>query len=328
MRTEYSLVFQAMGTQVTVLVVDRPGSRAVPRLLEEVRLLFALEESRFSRFLPHSELSRINAAGGSLDASPQMWDVLHRARRWWRRTRGAFDPSLLPSLEAAGYDRPFHRLEVFPALNPGDPEGSSHAVGMEGLKLELARERRRVYLEPGLRLDLGGIVKGWTVDRAAELLKDTDAFLVDAGGDVRARGDGVTPPGWPVGVQDPADPQRDVGVLLLRHGAVATSAVHRRRWVRPDGLQAHHIIDPSTGRPAKADLVAATVTADTAEEADVLATALVVLGPHEGLALVEERPGVEALLFPQKGPPLPSAGWAAFMYTSHVGETAEVSPGR
>jgi thiamine biosynthesis lipoprotein len=122
----------------------------------------------------------------------------------------------------------------------------------------------RIEVEPGFRLDLGGIAKGYAVDRACAILDDVGPCLVNAGGDLAGRGRL-----WPVGVET-ADGQITLG---LEEGAIATSGRDRRRW-RRGGAEAHHLIDPSTGAPADGDLVRVTAVAPTAAEAEVHAKAI------------------------------------------------------
>lgn len=285
MLQEYRAEFHAMGTDVQVLAVDSAGSAAVPRLLERVQALFQREEARFSRFRPDSELSRLNQAGELREPSAAMWDVLRRARRWWRATGGDFDPTLLAALERAGYDRSFE------ALAAGRSVGSRRAVRQPGghsrLVLEEVGGRRRVRLLDGARLDLGGIVKGWTVDRAAELLAPVGRYLVDAGGDIRAGGDSLDAPGWCVAVEDPLRPPGDAGHICIRDMAVATSGTYRRRWRLADGGEAHHLIDPASGVPSESGVVSATMVGASAEACDVWAKVALLRGVGRGLAFLE-----------------------------------------
>ncbi|HEU4941785.1 MAG TPA: FAD:protein FMN transferase, partial [Gaiellaceae bacterium] len=142
-----------------------------------------------------------------------------------------------------------------------------------------------IDLEPGVRLDLGGIAKGYAADRAAAILAGAGACLVDAGGDVVAHG---RP--WPVGVET------GDGTLTLEvaAGAIATSGRDRRRWTRA-GEEQHHLIDPATGRPADGDLLRVTVVASTAAEAEVLAKTLFLAGAAGALEEAE-RDAIPAVL--------------------------------
>ncbi|HSP54339.1 MAG TPA: FAD:protein FMN transferase, partial [Dehalococcoidia bacterium] len=149
-------------------------------------------------------------------------------------------------------------------------------------------------LHRGVRVDLGGYAKGWTVDSCAELLTCCPSWVVNAGGDLLAHGIGLTGQGWLVGIEDPFDAGRDVGVLLVTGCAVATSSKMRRRWTTQTGA-AHHIIDPATRRPAETGLASVTVIAPTSAEAEVLAKVLFLQGLPQGWRHVEDLPQVGAV---------------------------------
>jgi thiamine biosynthesis lipoprotein len=140
--------------------------------------------------------------------------------------------------------------------------------------VELDAETRTVTRPEALQIDLGGLVKGRTVDQAAACLPAIGA--IDAGGDAVMRG-----ADWPVHVEDPRDSSHTIASLTVRDRAVATSAPNRRHW-KVGGEARHHIVDPRTQRSAKTDLLQATVIAQTAELADVCAKTIFVLGADAG----------------------------------------------
>jgi len=242
--------FHAMGTDVELLL-DAPAGERAEQALDRAEAAFERLEQVMSRFRPDSELSRLNRDGSIADASPDLVRVVTLALEARQATGGRFDPTVHDALVTAGYDRTF---EDVPAEAPAGPDrrvACGGAVHVEGLTIELA---------PGTRLDLGGIGKGYAVDRVAESLAVAGPCLVNAGGDLAVRGGA-----WPIGVAE--------GLTLeLTRGAIATSGRDRRRWLR-NGEELHHLIDPSTGRPAESDLVRVTVLADSAADAEVLAKA-------------------------------------------------------
>lgn len=250
MLKEFRTCFQAMGTQVSILALGSSESRAIPALMGQVTRLFQQEEARFSRFCPDSELSRLNRDGHVVDPSPQLWDVLRRCHNWWQQTLGDFDPTTLSALEAAGYDRDFRVLKG--NLARVRHAESSCALPPDFRHVTLAERwgHRCVCLETGVRVDLGGIGKGWAVDSAAEVLAPVENYLIDAGGEVLVRGDSLEPPGWCVAIEDPFHPGQDRGYLVRRNAAVATSGSYRRQWQTTDGEAAHHLIDPITQKPS------------------------------------------------------------------------------
>jgi thiamine biosynthesis lipoprotein len=281
-----STTLRAMTTDVTVLV---PGlsADAERHLSQKVAEIFEESERRFSRFRPESELSRLNRSGRLLPASASFLAALGRAKRFSRLTEGRFNPAIGGALMAAGYDRSFESRGERRSLLAG-PQS---VVPFDRVAID--HRRRSVTLPPGVSLDFGGFIKGWTVDQAARLLPPTAAL--DAGGDALLRGTGPDGRGWIVDVEDPADPTCDVLTLRVRDRAVATSAPNRRRWRTPSG-EMHHLIDPGTGRPADSDLAQVTVLADSVEAAEVLAKTAFLLGADDGRSLLRRCRRVAAVL--------------------------------
>lgn len=236
--------FRAMGTDVELLLDGDPAGFFAAAEAEFRRL-----EALLSRFRPDSELSRLNAAG-AFDAGPDLLAVTRAAVAARERSNGRFDPTVHDALVAAGYDRSFELVADGAAGRTGSPPSCGGRVDIAG---------RRITLGPNVRLDLGGIAKGYAVDRAAAILAGRGPCLVNAGGDLRTRGGR-----WPVGIEG-----TDL-VLELADGAIATSGRDRRRWRRGEA-ECHHLIDPATGRPAVTDVLHVTVVAPTAVEAEVLA---------------------------------------------------------
>ena len=261
--------FHAMGTDVELFLAAAPGA-AADQALDAAEAEFERVEALLSRFRPDSQLSQLNSEG-RIEAGDDLLAVTELALDARERTGGRFDPTVHDALVAAGYDRTFEAVA---------PDGHASAVAARcGGRIRVTG--RTIELEPGTRLDFGGIGKGYTVDRAAAILSVAGPALVDAGGDIAAVGkpDAL---GWRIGVERLT--------LALENAAVATSGRDRRRWVR-DGEERHHLIDPSTGRPAETDLLRVSVVADTAVEAEVLAKSLFLAGEQAALA-----EGVRAVL--------------------------------
>lgn len=278
-----SSVFAAMGTEIRVIT---PGDHEAS--LHAVAQLFTETERCLGRFDEASELSRLNRASEPVVVSPLLFEALTRAARHVAATQGLFDPAVGSALLAAGYTRSFAPGALdrpAPAQAPG--------VRRRFAELRLDPARRLVARPPGLLLDLGGFVKGWTADRAARLLPSTS--VIDAGGDAVLRGAGEDGAGWLIDVEDPFDPDAVLRTLRVTGRAVATSGVSRRRWITA-GEEQHHLIDPRTGRPARSDLVQVTVVGESAEEAELLAKTALLLGAREGSRWLRARPGIAALL--------------------------------
>jgi thiamine biosynthesis lipoprotein len=299
------LEFRAMGCQM-LAVVESEAESAGGRLAQ-VPGWFEVWEQRLSRFRPDSELSRVNERSGtSVALSPVLWEVCEAALEGARLTGGLVCPTMLDALEAAGYDRSFEDLA---AVLPTPPSARPVPEDDHWTEIRLDRATRSMVTPRGVRLDLGGIVKGWAADRAARRLASEGPALVDAGGDVAVSGPLVNGQGWPIGVADPAsDAGRLLETIALKRGGVATSGRDYRRW-RRDGAWQHHILDPRTGRPAETDVVSATVIAPSAQLAETAAKTALILGSREGLAWLDRRPTLSGLLVLEGGRALRSRRW-------------------
>ncbi len=256
--------FRAMGTEIELLV-DAGGSDDVLAAAESE---FHRLEAILTRFKPDSELSRLNE-GGALEVGTDLREVVELALAARAQTDGRFDPTVHDAVVAAGYDRSFEQVpQDGTVVIVGGVCGG--AVLIEGSRIELA---------PGVRLDLGGIGKGYAAARAADLLSAAGPALVNAGGDIAVEG-GT----WPVGVET-ADGDL---TLELTGGGLATSGRDRRRW-RRNGEELHHLIDPATGMPSPSDLLRVTVVATDAVEAEVWAKALYIAGEDEAVREADMR---------------------------------------
>jgi thiamine biosynthesis lipoprotein len=276
-----------MGTDVELHADATAVDESLRAAEDEIRRL----ETLLSRFLPDSELSRLNR-GGELAAGPDLLAVVHAAVEARDRTAGRFDPTVHDALAAAGYDRSFELVSEKMAQScPGRPCRGEVVVDRASGRITLAR---------GVRLDLGGIAKGYAVDRALAILAATGPALVDAGGDI-----GLCGRPWPVGVET----TDGTLTLELTRGAVATSGRDRRRWAATDG-ERHHLIDPRTGRPAEGDILRVTVVAATATEAEVLAKALFLAGSAERAAVEADEREVPTVVVARDGRTLLAGGLA------------------
>jgi thiamine biosynthesis lipoprotein len=181
---------------------------------------------------------------------------------------------ILPALEAAGYDHSFDLASFVPG------SGTAVAAVPDWRDIGLDADESCIYLPPGSRIDLGGVAKGWIVQQIADRLAGAGPCLVDAGGDLVARGKPVESDlvGWLVTTPgSPATNAEGARHILLCDAAVATSGVDYRRWSR-DGQDFHHLIDPRTGLPARSDVLTATVVAPDAVQAEAWAKASLIDG--------------------------------------------------
>ncbi len=285
-----------MGTTVTVLL-----PHATSHLGTTAREVFHTWEDRLSRFLPDSELSRLNhRSGQEVAVSQLLFKVVDAALSAAVATDGVFDPTLLTQIRAIGYDRAFDAIE---------PAGLSTYQPMPGGRwpeIRLDLRRQTIRLPSGIGLDLGGIAKGMAVDATAAMLTDAgvNCAAVDAGGDLAVVG---IPPGyesWPIEVETPGQPH----VVSLRRGALATSGVGRRLW-QQNGLPRHHLIDPRTGLPVDNNVWSASVATASCREAEIAAKVTLILGQAEGTRFLE-RHGWPGLIVLKDGPRIQAGPWS------------------
>ena len=276
--------FRAMGCQMSVSLELEEAAQAQD-LLYQAERLFAAAERRLTRFHPESELSRLNARPGDwVPVSSVLWQVVQQAIWLAEETDGLYDPTVLAAVEAAGYTHSFD-----PWQRNGSPTAftpSATPLFGQWQLVELDASRHAIRLPHEVRLDLGGIGKGYTAQQVVAFLKHWGPCLVDAGGDVTAGDAPMGQPGWPVAISAPwtGDDQQPVALftLWLANGTIATSGVDYRWW-RQNGRKNHHLIDPRTGLPAQTDVRTVSVLSASGMRAEAWATAALVAGVDEGL---------------------------------------------
>lgn len=291
----------AMGTLVAVTGLGPSGEHldeAIGGALDEMHRLIAV----FSRFETASALTQLNVCGRLSSPPPELVQVLEDAIRCHALTRGVFDVTVAPLVDLFR-----DRMTGPRPTTPSDAEirDARALVGAGGI----TAGRREVRLgRSGMRVTLDGIAKGYIVDRMAAILDAHHVrdYLIDAGGDIRARGRNPARHPWTVAVQDPRKLGAYPDVIHLRDGAVATSGSYERSF--DAAQQFHHIIEPETGRsPTSCSSVS--VVARSTVLADVLATSVFIMGPERGLAFVESRSDCECLIIDRDGRELRSRGW-------------------
>ncbi len=280
-----SIRVPAMGTEAHLVLVGAADGVAT-HLLD----LLGRLERRWSRFLPNSEVSRLNAlAGQPLRVHPSTLLLVEQAIEAWRLTGGAFDPTVLGDVVRAGYDTSLSDSFAGPLDLPSPVE---RAPGCSDLvracsDIEVDHADSIVRLPPGTGFDPGGIGKGL----AADLLVDeairagVAGVCADIGGDLRVEGRAPNGGSWTISVEHPAR-ATPLALLDVASGAVATSTTLRRRWT-VGGRDRHHVIDPRTGQPSDTDVDVMTIVAGEAWQAEVLATAGLLRGSARAFDLLD-----------------------------------------
>lgn len=281
-----------MGTLFFIVMYAPDVDEAEAAAEAAFRRINALEEV-MSDYQADSELNQFRGhpAGMPRLLSPELFDVLSTSQRFSEISGGAFDVTIGPYVRLWRFSR---KRGVLPA--PAELQAACEAVGWRNLRLD-PKQRTGTLLTRGMRLDLGGIAKGYAADAALALLggRGLDRALVAASGDVAVGNAPPGEPGWKVaisGLDSGADPRSNR--LLLRHAAVSTSG-DTEQFVEIDGRRYSHIVSPWTG-VGLTNRIQATVVGPNATTTDAMATAVCVLGRRRGLALIRRQPGLETMV--------------------------------
>lgn len=285
---------ELMGTRVAVEIwSDGPASasEAAAQAFAEIQRL----DLMMNPWNESSELARINreAATNPNTTSPEIIEVVERALHYSALSNGAFDISFASVGQHYNYRTGESPDEA--QLAAGKPNIDYRAIVVDAEKGAIH------FTKPGLKIDLGGIAKGYAVDRAIDILRaaGVESAVVSAGGDSRILGDLGDRPRT-VGIRHPRKPGEFSVLIPLADTAISTSGDYERFFIGEDGVRHHHILDPSTGESAR-DVQSASILAPLAIDSDALSTTVFVLGVERGLALVNSLPGVDAIIIDGAG---------------------------
>ena len=293
-----------MGTLVVITVVhpDRDAARQIMAdTFDEMERL----ENLLSRHREGTPIWRLNQSG-VVDAPPrEVVGVIQSALEYSTLTVGAFDITVTPLIDV--YESSYSERGV-----PPSDQDLSRALALVGSE-NVTVERGRITLDkPGMAVTLDGIAKGYIVDRAVGVLAEQGAerVLVDAGGDMSSAGESLLGGGWRIAIQDPRAPGRGLGVVELRGESIATSGDYMQYFT--EDMSTHHIVDPRTGASPE-HTSSVTIVTSSAMKADALATAVLVLGPEEGLSLIERLEDVEGMIVTKEQDVIVSKGLDRFL---------------
>ncbi len=293
-----------MGTNIHVEAWHEDSDRArhaVDAVLSELRHV----DTVMSPFKPDSELSRINrlAARTPVHISKELFDLIGQAMDFSKLTGGAFD--ITYASVGYMYDYRTHKHPDEAAIKKALPGVNYRHVKLDPKALTIR------FTRPGMRIDLGGIAKGYAVEQSAAIMRSfgVEHGEITAGGDTRLVGDHL---GWPwlVGIENPRDPADIVTRIPLIDSAVSTSGDYER-FFNEDGVRYHHILDPTTGRSPD-QVHSVTVIGPDGTYTDALSTSVFVLGVKKGLALIQQLPGYDAVIVDAHGDMHYSPGLAGF----------------
>jgi len=288
---------ESMGTIVTITIYDEDtdkAEQAIDAAFKEIERI----ENILSSYIDTSEVYELNK-NKEIQASNELLYIIGKSLRYGDISKGAFDITVQPILDLYTYS--FQELKRAPTDE--EIKEIKKLIGYEKIFIK----NNNIKLEKDMKITLGGIAKGYIIDKAIEKLKKQNIqhALVNAGGDMRAIGNKGKQP-WKIALQNPRNKLQRITIIPLNNTAVATSGDYERYYDK--NKKFHHIVDPRTGYSAT-ELISVTIIAETALEADALATSVFVLGKEQGLELVETLENTEALIITKNKEIIKSSGF-------------------
>ncbi|RLC46720.1 MAG: FAD:protein FMN transferase [Candidatus Cloacimonadota bacterium] len=284
----YRKVDYLLGTYVEVAIYQKPKRARI--LADSTFNLMRKYEKILSSHIPNSEVYNINHSDrNSIKISSETSDLIRKSEEISKLTSGAFDITV---------GKICNRCDFVENFYPNQAEIKELLPYVDYRKIRVSNDS--LYKESkGIEIDLGGIAKGYIIDKAIEFLRDEeiDKGFINVGGDMFLL-DNNNPDKWKIGIQHPRDKGEIFATISVNNKSVVTSGDYERYFIK-DGMRYHHIINPKTGMPAN-DLVSVTVIADKACLADALSTAVFVMGLENGLNLIDSIPDIDAFIIWEK----------------------------
>jgi len=296
-KQEYLSEYFLMDTIIRIKVYDEnldTAKTAAQAAFEEFKRISLLTDRFPQKGTPEfnqSDICKINEMAGikPVKVSEDVIKMIDLAKKYNKITDGAFDVTIGPLMDLWGFGNDNNYL-------PSDAEITQKLSLIDSNKIKVNRRGKTILLKDrGMSLDLGGIAKGYATEKAVQILKQhgIKQAIIDAGGNIYVLGKKNGKEPWKLGIQDPRDASKIVGILSLSNKAAVTSGDYQR-FFEKNGARYHHILDPSTGKPAR-NTISVTVVSESPTVADILSTALFVMGPKQGMKLVEELRRIEAV---------------------------------
>lgn len=291
-----------MGTLVSITAVaptEAMAQSAITSGFAEIKRL----EQLLSTWIPGSELSAVNQAAGkqAVAVSPETLELVERSLEMARLTDGGFNIAVGPAVEAWSVTERQHI--------PPHAELQQLRALVDWTSVKIDQQARTIFLpRQGMRIDVGGIGKGYAADRAVEMLRKAGATggVVALSGDIKTFGSLPGMKGFPVGIRHPRQEGALAAMIDLQDEAISTAGDYER-YFEQDGVRYHHILDPVSLQPARL-CQSVTIIAKEGTVADGLDTGIFVLGPERGMELVERLPDVEAVIIDAQGRMTVSSG--------------------
>lgn len=284
---------KALGTEIE-FYFSNPTNLIVQDFRELKKIIKNFEKT-FSRFKKGSELSKLNSSQKPFAVSDQMLKVLVLAKKYFKTTRGVFDPTISRTLVNLGYNNSFEKITNTTLTK------ERFVINFDLVKIN--QSKKNVIKDPRVDIDLGGIAKGFLVDLLVKFLKDRgyQNFWLSAGGDMYLSGKNSDQLDFEVDLENPLDCQNALALLTLKTDklAIATSGVVTRKWSNND-KSLHHLIDPRTKKPVKNNILSVTVLTNSVTRADVIAKTVLILGIKDGLLFARKQKGAEVIIVDNK----------------------------
>lgn len=285
--------FPAMGTLMAHKIFGLYAGDCLDAIQFEIEHLEAI----FSRFIPTSEISRINQFAGKnpVEVSTDTFAVIKNAIDFSTQIKGLYNISISPLIQLWGIGKAANRI-------PNTESIRQVLTLIDDRDIRLNPDQKTVFLRnPRQAIDLGGIAKGYAAEKIFQLYQvyGIQSAYANLGGNVIAIGSKLDGSAWRVGIQHPRKEESLLGSISIKNQAVVTSGDYQRYMIAADGRRYHHILDPRTGYPASSGLISVTIVSGDAILADVLSTAILIAGLERGLEILIEFPGTEAVLVNQ-----------------------------
>jgi len=284
-----------MGTIAEIKILDDDAVRAeevIKKCFDKIKEI----EEKMSFQCPKSELSFLNQnAGKKIKVSKDLFYVLERSLNYSKVSDGAFDVTIGPLTELWGFDE---NKKIIPSRD----KIAQKAVLVDYCQVELNSKKQEVFLkQKGMKIDLGAVAKGYAIEEAVEIIKEAgiENALVDIGRNIKVIGKNPYGKIWKIGIQHPRKPNEIFSVLPLENMSVATSGDYEHFFIH-NGIRYHHIIDPKSGYPTNV-CISVTIITPSAMIADILSTAVFVLGEVAGMDLIEKLDMVEGIIVTDSG---------------------------
>ena len=291
-----------LGTRIAVQLWSEDPALAT-RAMDAVIAEMHRTDELMSTYKPESQLSQVNAHAYErpVQVDADIIDVVEKALEYSRLSDGVFDVTYA----SVGYMFDYRKH-----VHPTDAQIAEALPAVDYRQVVVDHDARTIrFLKPGMRIDLGGIAKGWAVDRGIDILRELgiEHAMVNAGGDTRLLGDRRGKP-WIVGIRDPRNEGKVVTRIPLQDEAISTSGDYER-YFEEDGVRYHHILEPGTGKSPKA-VRSVTVIGPTATHTDGLTKPVFILGVERGLEFIRKVKDAEAIIVDNEGRVFHSEGLA------------------